>query len=336
MFQLEYPYLLLLTPLPLLGYRFLPPYRQEHSALRVTYTHELHSALPGSVEARASGRHHLWLFAYWVAWLLALVAAARPVELPSPIVVEEPTRSLVLAIDLSQSMDTSDYRQVDGSTTDRLSAVKAVVGDFIQRRQDDRIGLLVFGDRAFVQASPTTDHATVFRLLTETTTGMAGPSTAIGDAIGLTIRMLEEDIEGDNVLILLTDGNDTASRIQPLQAANIAARKNLRIYTVAVGDPDTGTEDAVDIKSLQAIATATGGQFFLASDREALASVYATLDELTPRQSTTLSFQPKIEWFWLPLALSSGLLLLVLAIEIIRDRRTGVVDLPKKEVAHGD
>ncbi|MDX1755222.1 MAG: VWA domain-containing protein [Marinobacter sp.] len=336
MLQFDYPWLLLLAPLPWLGYRLLPAYREEQAALRVTYASDLHAALQGAGEVEKTTREYRWLIAYWLVWLLLLVAAARPVELAPPLVAQEPTRDLVLAIDLSQSMTTTDYRRADGTNTDRLSAVKSVVSDFIQNRRDDRIGLLVFGDRAFVQATPTRDHATVARLLADTSSGMAGPSTALGDAIGLTTRLLEKaDDAVDKVLILLTDGNDTASRVTPEQATTIAARHGIRIHTIAVGDPQTQSDDKVDVESLSAIAKATGGQFFLASDRQALASVYQTLDRLTPHQAKTLSFQPRIEWFWLPVALSLGLLLLMFATVTAGHRPVAAPVQAAEEAKHG-
>src|SRR5262249_273325 len=157
-----------------------------------------------------------------VVWALLVAAMARPQWMEPPLEHVEPARDLVLAVDLSQSMQTTDFVGPDGARTDRLTAVKRVVDDFVARRKTDRIGLVVFGQAAFPQAPLTLDHAGVRALLAETRIGMAGPQTAIGDAIGVAIRMTEHSTMPEKVLVLLTDGNDTASRVPPAQAAAIA------------------------------------------------------------------------------------------------------------------
>ncbi|MBJ6138491.1 VWA domain-containing protein [Marinobacter litoralis] len=222
-----------------------------------------------------------------------------------------------MAIDLSQSMATGDFERPDGSVTDRLSAVRMVVDEFITKRRDDRIGLLVFGDRAFVQANPTKDHATVRRLLADLRTGLAGSNTAIGDGIGLSISMMEDSHQNQKILILLTDGKDTASRLSPLQAAEIAKRKRVQIHTIAVGRLGSRGDEEVDAESLTEIAESTGGQFFMASDAKALESVYDTLDGLTPHETETLSFQPKVQWFWVPVLLALVVLIVFFLNEIV-------------------
>lgn len=234
-------------------------------------------------------------------WALLLLAAARPVWVEPPVQHKQPVRDLMLAVDISQSMQTTDLRNAAGQTSDRLSVVKEVVRGFIDKRQDDRLGLIVFGTGAFTQAPLTLDHGSLRLLLDEVGIGMAGPNTAIGDAIGLTIKLLANAPETNKVLILLTDGNDTSSAIPPLHAAQMAAAKGIVIHTIGIGDPTAEGEAKVDLSALQQIASATGGQFFQASDRAALEQVYATLDRLTPHQVNTLSHQPKRDLFWLPL-----------------------------------
>ncbi|MNK90652.1 von Willebrand factor type A domain protein [compost metagenome] len=227
-----------------------------------------------------------------------------------PIERQQPVRDLMLAIDISQSMETTDFTDANGQKINRLAAVKEVVHGFIDKRKDDRIGLIVFGTGAYPQAPLTLDHASLSLLLDDTGIGMAGPNTAIGDAIGLSLKLLDQAREQEKVLILLTDGNDTSSAITPDHAAAMAAAKGVVIHTIGIGDPNAEGEAKVNLQGLQEIAHATGGRFFRAEDRNALDQVYSTLDKLTPHQVKTLSHQPKRDLFWWPLGAAIALLAL--------------------------
>lgn len=308
MWQFDYPWLLLLLPLPWLGYRWLPPYVEARSALRVPFFDAI-SRASGQKPGVPGSRHNTWqLLLHCLVWCLLTVAIARPVLVEPPQQHEEPVRDLMLAIDISQSMQTVDLKNTDGQPVSRMSAVKAVVQDFIRQRTKDRLGLVVFGSGAYPQAPLTLDHASLTLLLDQTDVGMAGPNTAIGDAIGLSLKLLEQAKEPEKVLILLTDGNDTSSAITPAHAAEMAAARGVVIHTIGIGDPEAKAEAKVDLQSLQQIATATGGRFFRAEDRESLQQVYATLDQLTPHQVKTLTHYPKRDLFWW--ALGAALLLL--------------------------
>ncbi|MBM7061825.1 VWA domain-containing protein [Pseudomonas sp. UL073] len=310
MWQFDYPWALLLLPLAWLAYRYLAPYREARSAVRVPFFTAMSRAVgqtPAVAGARGNARQ---LALNLLVWTLLVVACARPVLVEKPIEHQQPVRDLMLAIDISQSMETTDYTNADGQRVDRLTAVKEVVQDFIAKRKDDRIGLIVFGTGAFPQAPLTLDHASLRVLLDEVGIGMAGPNTAIGDAIGLTIKLLDSAKEQDKVLILLTDGNDTGSAIPPDHAAQIAASKGIVVHTIGIGDPEATGDAKVDLQVLQGIAQTTGGQFFRADDRSALDQVYATLDRITPHQVKKLSHQPKRDLFWWPLG--AALLLLTL------------------------
>lgn len=311
MWQFDYPWVVLLLPLPWLAYRYLGAYREAHSALRVPFFAAMSRAIgqqPGSPGA-GGGRWQLLL--NLLVWALVMAACARPVWVEQAIEHEQPIRDMMLAIDISQSMQTQDYTDANGAQSDRLTAVKGVVRDFIAQRKDDRIGLIVFGTGAHPQAPFTLDHASLEVLLDEVGIGMAGPNTALGDAIGLSIKLFEKAKEQEKVLILLTDGNDTASAITPAHAAQLARQQGVVVHTIGIGDPQASGEAKVDLAALQGIAKATGGRFFRADDRQALQAVYATLDQITPHKVKTLSHQPKRDLFWLPLG--AALLLLVLS-----------------------
>lgn len=308
MWQFDYPWLGLLLPLGWLAHHYLPPYREPEQALRVPFFNALSQAIGQAPHVQGQRRNASQLWVNGLVWCLLVLAAARPVWVEKPIEHQQPSRDLMLAIDISQSMETRDYAQPDGSRVDRLSAVRQVVQGFIDQRKDDRLGLIVFGSGAFTQAPLTLDHGTLSALLEQTQAGMAGPNTAVGDAIGLTIRLLQGTPEREKVLILLTDGNDTSSLVEPLHAAKMAASAGIVVHTIGIGDPAATGEAKVDLASLANIAQRTGGQFFRAEDSQALQQVYRTLDQLTPHQVTTLSHQPKRDLFWLPLG--AGLLLL--------------------------
>jgi Ca-activated chloride channel family protein len=308
MWQLDYPWLLILLPLPWFGYRYLPDYREARSAVRVPFFAAMSRAV-GQAPSQAGTRSNRWqLFLNLLVWTLLLVAASRPVFVERPIERQQPVRDLMLAIDISQSMETTDFTDANGQKINRLAAVKEVVHGFIDKRKEDRIGLIVFGTGAYPQAPLTLDHASLSLLLDDTGIGMAGPNTAIGDAIGLSLKLLDQAHEQEKVLILLTDGNDTSSAITPDHAAAMAAAKGVVIHTIGIGDPNAEGEAKVNLQGLQDISQATGGRFFRAEDRTALDQVYSTLDKLTPHEVKTLSHQPKRELFWWPLGGAIALL----------------------------
>ncbi|OLL28668.1 hypothetical protein BTH42_26420 [Burkholderia sp. SRS-W-2-2016] len=300
-----------LLPLPLFVWWFAPVYRARAPAVRVPFFHEMAGAAgekpaPGGVRLR---RNWLLRLSMPVLWILLVVAAAKPVFVEAPLIHDEPARALMLAIDLSGSMATRDFVDATGARLDRLSAVKRVVADFIARRGGDRLGLVVFGDAAYPQAPLTLDHSAVRILLDQLQIGMAGPRTAIGDAIGVTVKLMDQSTAQERVLILLSDGNDTSSAIPPEQAARIAKAHRLVIHTIGIGDPAASGEDKVDLDALARIASITGGQAFRASDREQdLADVYRTLDRLTPEKVRRETYRPQRDYYWIPLSIALTLL----------------------------
>ncbi len=293
MIELAYPWVLTVFPLPWLVWRTLPAYRNRQAALRAPFFRRIAAAV-GSKPRRGStvlARRRMGLLALTAVWILLVLALARPERVGEPIEITKAARDLVLAIDLSGSMDVRDFKSQNGEVVQRLEAVKRVVGDFIEKREGDRIALIVFGAKAFVQAPFTEDLQTVRALLDQTMVGVAGPHTVIGDAIGLAIRTFEaSDIE-QRVLILLSDGADTGSRMTPRNAAAIAAQNGVEIYTIGVGDPNASGDSRVDLKAMREIASIANGAFFTADDEEGLSVVYDRIDALTPRDVDVISFR---------------------------------------------
>ncbi|TXS90745.1 VWA domain-containing protein [Parahaliea maris] len=303
---LAYPWLLLLLPLPLLAWWLLPPHSEPRRGLVVPFLTRLARVAgqqPGNGAAVARGS--VWRsLVVSLCWLCCVLAVARPQVIEPPVTRELPVRDLLLAVDLSGSMATRDFQDTSGETVDRLSAVKAVLDDFLARRQGDRVGLIFFGSAAFVQAPFTEDLQVCRELLGEAQVRMAGPQTAFGDALGLAINVFERSTVQERVLIALTDGNDTASQVPPEKAAQIAADKGIVIHTVAVGDPHAAGEDALDEVALKKVSAATDGLYSHATDRQQLEAIYEQLDALETRKVETLSHRPRRDVYWWPLTLS--------------------------------
>jgi Ca-activated chloride channel homolog len=311
MWTLAWSWMLLALPLPWLVRRFVPaePIDRD-AALKVPFGAELNDL--AGMRAPSLGRR--WRLAVLAAaWILAVLAAARPQFVGEPVSLPMTGRDLLLAIDLSGSMEEQDF-QLNGQWVDRLTALKSVATDFINHRVGDRVGLILFGREAYLQAPLTFDRATVNTLLNEAVIGLAGKETAIGDSIGLAIRTLEDAKvqQGRRVLVLLTDGANTAGAVEPRKAADLAAQRKVVIYPVGIG------ADALTVRSLfglrqinpsadldegtlTAIAETTGGKYFRARDTQEFQQIYKILDQLEPAASDERGFRPVKELFYWPL-----------------------------------
>jgi len=324
MYSLSYPWLLLLVLVPPVLRRLLPAYREARPALAVPWFRRMADLLGqtparGAEVARAGRLELLFL---WLLWALLVVAIARPQYLEPPVSRTLPTRDLMLLVDLSGSMETADFNNAAGETVDRLTAVKEVLDEFLTRREGDRVGLIVFGNAAFTQVPFTQDLEAARILLEETRVRMAGPRTAFGDAIGLAITLFEESEVEDRVVIALTDGNDTGSRVPPAEAARIAEDRGISIHVIGVGDPAAVGEEKLDEEALRTVAATTGGRYFHAADRDALQEIYAELDRIGTREVETATYRPRLDLFHWPLAVFLVLSLLVHA-GLLLQRRAG-------------
>ena len=252
-----------------------------------------------------------WLSA--LIWLLLVTAATAPRYLGPPIQLAVTGRDTLLAVDLSDSMATEDML-LQGRPINRLDSIKRILSSFISNRKGDRVGLILFGTNAYLQTPLTLDTQTVHTLLNEASVGIAGPKTAIGDAIGLAVRQLRKGPTTNRVLILLTDGANTAGHLTPLQAAELAARARITIYTLGVGndtpafharpDHQGRTSSDLDEDTLGRIAELTGGRYFRARSSRDLKAIYQTLDKLEPVELGQAVFRPPQDLFYWPLALA--------------------------------
>jgi Ca-activated chloride channel family protein len=320
MFHLAWPWMALLIPLPWILLRMRSAARPGGSALYLPFAASV--AAPATTATLPRGV--LALLA--AVWGLLVLAAMRPQWLGQPLPVPTSGRQIMLAIDCSGSMASQD---MGGAS--RLEIVQVVAGRFIARRRGDQIGLILFGSRPYLQAPLTMDIATVQQFLDEAVVGVAGPQTAIGDAIGLAIKELRqrERTGGapmhQSVLILLTDGGNDAGVMPPLEAARLAAQTGLRIFTIGVGAAEeqslfglTSGNTDLDVGLLQNIASITGGEFFRATNPQALQAVYRRINQLEPTAGNKQWLRPAAEWFSWPLGLA--LLLSVPAVWLMADR----------------
>jgi Ca-activated chloride channel homolog len=304
-----WPWMLLLLPLPWLVRRWAAPAHSAGETLFLPWLSEL-----GNPAGAARAPRPVVLALLALAWLLLIGASARPQWLGDPVPVAQPGRTVLMAIDVSGSMAEQDM----AGSASRLQVVQQVAGHFIDGRRGDQIGLLLFGTRPYVQAPITADLATVHRFLDDAVVGVAGTQTAIGDAIGMALkrlRALHDDgsaaaPEKRAVLILLTDGQNDAGVVPPLQAARLAAQQGLRVYTIGVGSDGgsgpfgLGAGSELDEATLKDIARLTGGEYFRATDAGALQSVYQRIDELEPVAERAQWLRPTDEWFSWPLGLA--------------------------------
>jgi len=324
MLELMWPLALLLLPLPWLVWRLWPAASTEQAALRAPFYQaweELH-ALSGSGVARSSRWSALLLCCTWLALVLALT---RPTWLGDAVSIPASGRDLLLAVDISGSMQVDDM-QIGQNRVQRIDAVKLVLGEFIERRRGDRLGLILFGSNAYLQAPLTFDSNTVKRFLMEAQLGFAGRETAIGDAIGLAVKRLRDRPAESRVLILLTDGANTSGEVQPAEAAEIAADNGIRIHAIGIGAESMtvpglfgssfgartiNPSSELDETTLSTLAEKTGGRYFRARDPAELVEIYRLLDLLEPVEQDATSYRPRTSLFHLPLgfALACSLLL---------------------------
>lgn len=311
MIHLYWPWLLFLLPIPVFVRLLPPPLPQpERAALKVPFLEDF-----GEGETRALLSQRRWpLLLAGVAWCCLVLSAARPQWLGEPLEQSVNGRDLMLAVDVSGSMQEQDF-MIDNRRVDRLTAIKHVAGEFIQRRVGDRLGLILFGTQAYLHVPLTFDRKTVQTLLNEAFIGITedDPQTSIGDAIGLAVKRLQDQKTDSRVLILLTDGANTAGELTPLKAAEIAAEHHLKIYTIGIGADEMlvrslfGTRRVnpsadLDEKTLTAIAKITSGRYFRARNSEELEHIYFMLDQLEPVEKDKQYFRPKSELFFWPLA----------------------------------
>lgn len=258
-------------------------------------------------------------------WLLTVcclsIAAARPQRVSSIPGIQE-ARNLIVALDLSRSMETPDFN-LDGLRATRLDGVKSVVEDLLRERSADRVGLVVFGVQAFLQSPLTFDHALISRMVRSLRCGVAGDGTAIGDGLGLSIKRLQKKSERSRAIILITDGVNNSGNVNPLKAAQVARDLHIKIHTIGIGSTETLPQQLMgqffqnaapataefDEKLLREISSLTGGSYSAAGSSEDLRKIYDQIEQLDRDQDQSVTLQETEELF-VPFAAAATLLYL--------------------------
>ena len=330
MLSFVWPWFYLILPLPFL-YRKLrrsanseSPYLESTILLSIA---ETQNRLVSSTSQR-----RLLILLLIIAWLSLVTAIARPVNIGDPVALPTTGRDILLAVDISGSMEREDMI-INGRQVNRLYAVKSVVSEFVNTREGDRLGLILFGERAYLQTPLTFDTKTLRDLLIEAQIGFAGNGTAIGDAIGLSVKKLKERPDSNRVLILLTDGSNTAGVLSPSEASDIAKKAKVKIYTIGIGDGRQSNQSLfgqtlvnqnndLDERTLTAIADLTGGKYFRARDPRELRSIYDQLNKLEPIDQDEELLRPITSLFHWPLALFLTCSLLIILIRLFSDKKS--------------
>ncbi|MBQ4831843.1 VWA domain-containing protein [Pseudoalteromonas sp. MMG010] len=306
MFEFSWPWLFILLPLPMLLMLFNQHDKNTHTRIRIPGFAKQYTAQGQASQAK----HKLSLFD-WLIWLLLISASANPSWLDEPISLPNEGREIMLAVDLSGSMTEQDMAY-NGQYVDRLTMVKAVLSDFIEQRQGDRLGLILFGDTAFLQTPLTRDVKTVSKMLSEAQIGLVGRATAIGDALGLSVKRFADKDKSNRIVVLLTDGQNTAGNLEPEQALLLAREEGIKVYTIGVGSDEKrgfnlfnmgAVGSSLDETLLKHIAEQTGGLYFRAKDVAGLQQIYVQLDELEPLSDDEQTFRPQSALFYIPLLL---------------------------------
>jgi Ca-activated chloride channel family protein len=325
MFEFAWPWIFVLAPLPWLLRALLPPADSGEAVLQVSFLDELQDL---SGQHARGGSLPAWRqqLPFMLVWLCLLLAAARPQWLGERLPIPASGRDLLVAVDVSGSMDYPDM-QWQGQSISRLGLVQRLFGEFIEQRRGDRVGLILFGSQAYLQAPLTFDRRTVRTWLEEARVGIAGPNTAIGDAIGLAVKRLRDQPAQSRVLVLITDGANTGGTLAPLTAAQLAADNDVTLYTIGIGAlPGQARGLGVfalapgldlDEPGLQTMAELTGGQYFRAHSSAALQDIGQTLDRLQPVAQQSLPARLTRELYAWPLA-AALLFSLLLVVRVIR------------------
>lgn len=332
MFSFHWPLIALLLPLPLLIWYFWSAHHindHTNNITQIKFPVLDRLKLAFSMHQVKASSQLLSLSCLTMFWCGLIFSLMRPEIVNEYSYVDNQGYDLMLAVDISPSMQVLDF-STQNKYISRMDATKEVVGNFINNRKGDRVGLVVFGEAAYLYVPMTLDVTSVSRMLQNVVPGMAGNSTAIGDAIGIAIKNLRERPEGSRVLVLLTDGEDNASSVPPLEAARIAKEYGIRIYTISVGQTAAATYSgalssvsmgapSIDEDLLRNIADSTDGKYFHASDPNSLKDVYANIDHLEKTKSDSREYKIRKSLYRYPLSFAAIVFLIMCLMPIIRN-----------------
>lgn len=313
MFEFTYLWIFFLLPLPFIARYFLSAHKQQFTQVWIPLAQSVKN------ENETTHYHYASKVIPFLVWVLLLCALAKPIWYDDPIRLQQESRNMIVSIDLSGSMQEVDM-SLNGQTVDRLTLVKSLLTDFIETRKGDRLGLILFADHAYLQTPLTFDLKTISQMIDESQIGLVGKKTAIGESIALAVKRFIENKNKQRILILLTDGANTAGVIEPIKAAKQAAKNNVTIYTIGIGADEmikrsifgnqrVNPSADLDESSLTEIAKLTGGQYFRARNEQELNEIYHKINQLEPMKSDFLEFRPEKDLFYWPLSIAFILLI---------------------------
>jgi len=325
MIEFLFPIAFVLLVLPFIVALLPFQYESQKSALYFSDLSRLQSANQSGGDRKPILKASLFTkVLVYVVYALLVTAFAKPILVGEPIEKEESLREVLICVDLSASMEARDFRLKSGRLGNRLQAQKEVLSGFIKTLKNENFALIFYGSAAFVQSPFSNDANATLQLLNEAQIGMAGPKTVIGDALGLSIKLFDESDVKERLVILMSDGSDAGSRVPPLKAAELAKKHNIKVQSIAVGNPRAKGEAKVDVTTLRRIAKITGGDFYFASNTKSLDNIYKEIDKLHPKKVKVHSYRPTTELFMYPLVVALTLLsfytFLLLFITLIRGR----------------
>ena len=307
---------------PVVIYLLPVVYLSRRVALRVPFIGNLAKASgEKTTRKQAYSKASRWqILVACLVWALVVAALMKPVYIGQPITKTISQRDLIIAVDLSDSMKTRDMLDGHGNKISRIEAVKEVLQKFLRDRKGEKIALIVFGSSAFLQAPFTDDLDTLEAMLDQMQVSMAGPQTAIGDAISLGVKLLNKVKTRDRLIILLTDGTDTSSKIPPKKAAILASENKIEIITIAFGSEQYRGKYPIDTTTLRFIAKHTHGRYFYARDKQSLTGITDEINKLKPREVKKFSYRPTRDLFIYPAALALLILVLQSILLLLRQR----------------
>lgn len=326
MFELASPWLLLFLFLPLLIWLFLPQAQEQGSAALSVPFYQAMQKIVVTEPRFAEASHALPLF--YAIWILLVIALAGPRWVGDPIPLQQEGRNIMMVVDLSGSMAITDMQE-KGRIVSRLFVVKQAAKRFVQQRVGDRVGLILFGTKAYLQTPLTFDRHSILMRIDDASPGLAGQTTSIGDALGLAVKKLQDVAQSSRVIILLTDGVNNSGVIAPLKAAQIAQSEGIKVYTIGLGGNEsrgffnfTSPNQELDEDTLKKIAQTTNGRYFRASDPQGLQEIYSKINQLEPVSQENVIIRPKQEYYMWPAGMALFLLMGWLAYQAFIHRRS--------------
>ena len=326
-FEIAYPWVFILILLPIFIYWLTPPFRIRSASLQLPNLEKAASitGLKPRKSALVTKKNKLVSFLLFLIWILILITLSSPRLVGEPELKVKTSRNFLIVADISFSMANSDW-VIEGKRATRWEAIKSVMHEFIEKRTGDRMGLIFFGSSAYVQVPFTSDLKTVELLLEEADVGMAGQMTNIGKAIVKGIEMFDQDTIKTKVMLVLTDGVDSGTEILPLDAADLAKKDSIHVYTLGIGDPENSGSD-LDEETLKEISEMTKARYFRAIDTEELSEIYAELDKLEPIEYEEETFKPTTLLYHYPLTLAIVMTVLVSLmlgiVSLLKNKRNG-------------